>query len=150
MDNPANPDAQPSLITRHSPADTARRAHLRVLVAEDDVFNQRVAVRLLETLGCRTDIVANGREAVEVLSRIPYDLVLMDSQMPEMDGFEATRAIREREASLVKREAPTNCEAREEREAHLVSREAQDEIGFTNHERRFTGCAPRPDYRPVR
>jgi len=75
----------------------------RVLIVEDNAVNQMVAARLLEKLGCRVDVAANGREAVEMVGLLPYDAIFMDCNMPEMDGFEATKEIRRREGSSVHR-----------------------------------------------
>jgi signal transduction histidine kinase/ActR/RegA family two-component response regulator len=79
----------------------AAQSRAKILVVEDNSINQKVAVHLLSLLGYSSDVAAHGAEAIDMVERYPYDLVLMDCQMPVMDGFEATKAIRKAEGPFV-------------------------------------------------
>ena len=88
-------EENPTLITRHTLAEA--RIHLHILLAEDNVINQQLTVRTLGKRGHRVTVVENGKLALEALEKQSFDIVLMDVQMPEMDGLEATSTIRQRE-----------------------------------------------------
>jgi CheY-like chemotaxis protein len=86
---------EPSLVNWNSLREDQRR--LRVLVAEDNPVNQVLALRMLEKLGHTITLASNGREALEALDQHPFDIIFLDVQMPEMNGIDAVRAIRENE-----------------------------------------------------
>lgn len=109
----------PQLVTRHTLAE--RLARQRILIVEDNIVNQKLVVRMVEKLGYQPEVVENGQEALAALAAGKYAAVLMDCQMPVMDGFEATRLIRDREASLLMRESQGEIGARsdDQRVPHL-------------------------------
>jgi len=90
-------DSDDRLVTRHSVARPAAALHGRILLAEDNDVNRELMLALLESFGCRADMAVNGREVLEAVEKADYDLILMDCQMPELDGYEATARIRTRE-----------------------------------------------------
>ncbi len=84
------------IVTRHS-INEKRRQKVRILLAEDNIVNQKLALKVLEKLGYNADVAVNGVKVVKAVESNPYDLILMDCQMPEMDGWEATKKIRQAE-----------------------------------------------------
>ena len=96
----------PQLMSESSDGDKANAfLGARVLLAEDQPVNQEVARCMVESFGCRVEVASNGQEALDALSKTPYDLVLMDCQMPELDGYAATRIFRERETQKAKNQS---------------------------------------------
>ncbi|MBF0501404.1 MAG: response regulator [Candidatus Riflebacteria bacterium] len=93
------------IVTRYTLAEDKKRA-IRILLVDDSMINQKVALMILERFGYRADSVSNGQEAVTALESIPYDIVLMDVQMPVLDGFEATRIIRDPKSTVLRHDIP--------------------------------------------
>lgn len=94
---PRQADNRQPLITRHTLSEATAQTRHHLLVVDDNLINQKVAVKMLEKLGYRVDVASNGNEALAALTRHHYNLVFMDCQMPELDGFETTRMIRTHE-----------------------------------------------------
>ena len=114
----------------HSPTATSFRSRARILLAEDNITNQQVAIGVLAKLGFSVDAAANGQEAIRALTDLPYDLVLMDIQMPVMDGIEATRRIRDPQSTVRNHDVPIVAMT-----AHVMARDREMclEVGMNDY-----------------
>jgi signal transduction histidine kinase/ActR/RegA family two-component response regulator len=122
------PSFQPASIDTRTISATEKRA-LRILIVEDNLINQKVAAKILDKCGCKSQVAGNGREAVDALRHNTYDLVLMDLQMPEMDGFEATRTIRDPSGGCLNPQLPIialTADAQEETRNKCLSQGMDD------------------------
>ena len=115
--NPSHTDTS----TMRSQHDIQAQANLRLLLVEDNTINQKVALGQLGRLGFQADVASNGLEAIAAIENLPYDIVLMDVQMPEMDGLEATRTIRRMDIAQPHIVAMTANAMRGDREACLTA-----------------------------
>ena len=130
------------LVTKHTLAEAQRRK-VQILLAEDYPVNQKVATRLLERAGYAVDLVENGQKAVEDFKRKQYDLILMDIDMPIMDGYEATLRIREFESRILKPEAGNQNP--DHRQRAMIS--DKQESSIVNRQSSIPGLAKAPIFR---
>jgi two-component system, sensor histidine kinase and response regulator len=93
------------IMTKYDIADRQKQ-NVRILLVDDNVINQKIALKILGKMGYRAEVAQNGREAIEVLSQFAYNLVFMDCQMPILDGYEATRIIRNKSIRIINPRVP--------------------------------------------